>query len=264
MVTECDGNKQVVHTCNLEFALLSNDKSFRTHFTSSPQDGRSSGLTAPNGPSQAALQRSTLLEASVPPECVSLISLHGTGTPLGDPIEVGALGQGFAGKRCKGLQMSTSMAITYFVTMPQSWKQSMLLRKQLWPSCSLSAERSAERHNCIAIKDSFAARNRCQLPHQDDLKEPKMRWLHFTAGKARQTPMGIVSNKSCFGHTEGAAGLTGMLLAVESCAARAMAPVMHLRNCNPHVATALESWQAKSMFTASVPLQATGETSSLL
>jgi hypothetical protein len=61
------------------------------------QDGRSSGLTAPNGPSQAALLRTALASATSGPTRVALVSIHGTGTPLGDPIEVGALGQGLAG-----------------------------------------------------------------------------------------------------------------------------------------------------------------------
>jgi hypothetical protein len=34
--------------------------------------------------------------AGLTPRDVALVSLHGTGTPLGDPIEVGALGQAFA------------------------------------------------------------------------------------------------------------------------------------------------------------------------
>lgn len=62
--------------------------------TGSAQDGRSSGLTAPNGPSQATLLRTALQAAGAEPSAVSCISVHGTGTPLGDPIEIGALGQG--------------------------------------------------------------------------------------------------------------------------------------------------------------------------
>ena len=58
------------------------------------QDGRSSGLTAPNGPSQAALLRTVLSVSSARSSDVGCVSMHGTGTPLGDPIEVGALGQG--------------------------------------------------------------------------------------------------------------------------------------------------------------------------
>ena len=61
------------------------------------QDGRSSGLTAPNGPSQAALLKTVLRAASADCKAVDVVSVHGTGTPLGDPIEVGALGQGFGG-----------------------------------------------------------------------------------------------------------------------------------------------------------------------
>lgn len=60
------------------------------------QAGRSSGLTAPNGPAQTALIKTALAVAQLTPQDVALISMHGTGTPLGDPIEVGALGQGLA------------------------------------------------------------------------------------------------------------------------------------------------------------------------
>ena len=55
------------------------------------QDGRSSSLTAPNGPSQQALISSCLRDADAAPTAVGYTAVHGTGTPLGDPIEVGAL-----------------------------------------------------------------------------------------------------------------------------------------------------------------------------
>ena len=60
------------------------------------QDGPSSGLTVPNGPAQQALIRQALKNGNVSPEKVSYIEAHGTGTSLGDPIEVGALGAVFA------------------------------------------------------------------------------------------------------------------------------------------------------------------------
>ena len=54
------------------------------------QDGRSSSQTAPHGPSQEAVMRMALAEAELEPSCVSAVETHGTGTALGDPIEVGA------------------------------------------------------------------------------------------------------------------------------------------------------------------------------
>eukprot|EP00803_Ostreobium_quekettii_P007582 evm.model.scf_983.1 EVM.evm.TU.scf_983.1 scf_983:18-7581(-) len=54
------------------------------------QDGRSSSLTAPNGPSQQEVIRSAAREAGVAAEGVGDLEMHGTGTSLGDPIEVGA------------------------------------------------------------------------------------------------------------------------------------------------------------------------------
>lgn len=59
------------------------------------QDGRSGGLTAPNGPAQEAVIRAALTAAGVAPAAIGYIETHGTGTPLGDPIEVGALGAVF-------------------------------------------------------------------------------------------------------------------------------------------------------------------------
>ena len=61
------------------------------------QDGRSSGLTAPNGPSQTALIKEALSNAHLSDAAdLGFVAVHGTGTPLGDPIEVGALGNAFA------------------------------------------------------------------------------------------------------------------------------------------------------------------------
>merc|ERR1712147_63850 len=52
------------------------------------QDGRSSSLTAPNGPSQIEV-----LSTAAPAALAGYdgVQLHGTGTALGDPIEIGAL-----------------------------------------------------------------------------------------------------------------------------------------------------------------------------
>jgi acyl transferase domain-containing protein len=56
------------------------------------QDGRSNGLTAPHGPSQVAVIRAALSDAGLASADVSYVECHGTGTSLGDPIEVQALG----------------------------------------------------------------------------------------------------------------------------------------------------------------------------
>ncbi|MGF1495533.1 MAG: alpha/beta fold hydrolase [Elainellaceae cyanobacterium] len=55
------------------------------------QDGRSNGLTAPNGPAQQAVVRQALQRAGVTPDQISYVDAHGTGTELGDPIELNAL-----------------------------------------------------------------------------------------------------------------------------------------------------------------------------
>ncbi|MEV6012329.1 alpha/beta fold hydrolase [Streptomyces sp. NPDC051976] len=55
-------------------------------------DGRSNGLTAPNAEAQRALLTEAYARSATAPAAVDYIEAHGTGTPLGDPIEAGALG----------------------------------------------------------------------------------------------------------------------------------------------------------------------------
>ncbi len=54
-------------------------------------DGRSNGLTAPNGLAQEALLRQALKNSDLNPAQIQYVETHGTGTSLGDPIEVLAL-----------------------------------------------------------------------------------------------------------------------------------------------------------------------------
>lgn len=54
------------------------------------QDGRSASITAPSGPSQTACINQAIREAKISPAEVSMGECHGTGTSLGDPIEVGS------------------------------------------------------------------------------------------------------------------------------------------------------------------------------
>ncbi|WP_394851193.1 type I polyketide synthase [Pendulispora rubella] len=65
------------------------------------QDGLSNGLTAPNGDAQRAVIQRALAGARVSPDRIGLIEAHGTGTELGDPIEVEALREeyGLSGAR---------------------------------------------------------------------------------------------------------------------------------------------------------------------
>lgn len=55
------------------------------------QDGRSASMTAPNGPSQQRCIRASMAESGLKPNQITIAECHGTGTALGDPIEVSAL-----------------------------------------------------------------------------------------------------------------------------------------------------------------------------
>ncbi|KAJ5644416.1 hypothetical protein N7507_010427 [Penicillium longicatenatum] len=68
--------------------------------TGSNQDGLTpSGIMQPSGASQAQLIRRTYEKAGLSMEPTSFFEAHGTGTPVGDPIECNAIGEAFRGMR---------------------------------------------------------------------------------------------------------------------------------------------------------------------
>jgi 3-oxoacyl-[acyl-carrier-protein] synthase II len=65
--------------------------------------GHTSGLTVPNGPAQQRVIGDAIAAAQITPHHISYIEAHGTGTALGDPIELGALGEVFGPHRAAPL-----------------------------------------------------------------------------------------------------------------------------------------------------------------
>ena len=125
------------------------------------QDGRSSSLSAPHGPSQTTLVVAALRSGKADPSDIKYMAVHGTGTPLGDPIEVGALGH--------------------------------------------------------AVSVHIANIDAC----------------------------GIGAMKSCYGHTEGVSGITGLLMGLIALKKQQCPSIMHLRSMNTSVASSLEEWHTK-------------------
>ncbi len=65
------------------------------------QDGKTNGITAPSAKSQMELVRSIYDKHNINPESISYVEMHGTGTKLGDPIELDALSTVFKEKTKK-------------------------------------------------------------------------------------------------------------------------------------------------------------------
>ncbi|CUU48522.1 type I polyketide synthase [Clostridium beijerinckii] len=58
-------------------------------------DGHSQGITAPRPQGQADAVMRAYLDAKINPETISYVETHGTGTPLGDPIEIEGMTKAF-------------------------------------------------------------------------------------------------------------------------------------------------------------------------
>lgn len=65
------------------------------------QDGKTNGITAPSVSSQMELERDVYKKFTIHPESISYVEMHGTGTKLGDPIELEALSTVFQEQTAK-------------------------------------------------------------------------------------------------------------------------------------------------------------------
>ncbi|WP_246198376.1 type I polyketide synthase [Actinomadura syzygii] len=71
-------------------------------------DGATDGLTVPSVSAQAEVLRRACARAAVDPADIQYVELHGTGTPVGDPIEAAALGAAYGGSRAAALAVGSA------------------------------------------------------------------------------------------------------------------------------------------------------------
>lgn len=83
----------------------------RIRGTAVGQDGRSLGFTAPNAAAQADVLQKALNTSGCVPDDIYYYEAHGTGTPVGDAIEVDAINRVYGGKRTRPLLMGSVKAV---------------------------------------------------------------------------------------------------------------------------------------------------------
>ena len=70
-------------------------------------DGRTIGLSLPSEPAQAALLASVYSDAGIAVDDLAFFEMHGTGTPVGDPVEAAAVGRTIAAARREPLPIGS-------------------------------------------------------------------------------------------------------------------------------------------------------------
>uniref|UniRef100_UPI00037425FB type I polyketide synthase n=1 Tax=unclassified Streptomyces TaxID=2593676 RepID=UPI00037425FB len=75
-------------------------------------DGATTGLTVPSAAAQERVLRRAYAQAGVDPAAVQYVELHGSGTPVGDPIEARALGAALGSGRAPGDRLLVGSAKT--------------------------------------------------------------------------------------------------------------------------------------------------------
>ncbi|WP_340563430.1 type I polyketide synthase [Streptomyces sp. GSL17-111] len=75
------------------------------HGSAVNNDGGGPSLTAPSAAAQEAVLRTAHARAGIAPDAIGYVELHGTGTPVGDPVEAAALGAAL------GTARSTPLAV---------------------------------------------------------------------------------------------------------------------------------------------------------
>ncbi|WP_230362688.1 type I polyketide synthase [Ancylobacter sp. Lp-2] len=71
-------------------------------------DGRTTGISLPSARGQQALLEAVYEEHGIDVDRLAFMEAHGTGTPVGDPVEAGAIGAGIAQKRSRPLPIGSA------------------------------------------------------------------------------------------------------------------------------------------------------------
>jgi 3-oxoacyl-(acyl-carrier-protein) synthase/acyl carrier protein len=111
-------------------------------------DGKTNGITAPNGIAQCNLLKSVYDRYMINPEEIEYIVTHGTGTKLGDPIEINALNDAFKGYTHKqGYCALTSVKTNFGHTLAASGVVSLISLVQALRYETIPASLNCEQEN---------------------------------------------------------------------------------------------------------------------
>ena len=186
------------------------------------KDGRSSSLTAPNGPSQQMVIKGALTEGALFPNEVDALEMHGTGTALGDPIEIGAIIAVFKGAHVASTHILSHtwylIDMAYYIIDIGAAKLCIIqvsLGNHLWRSVTGLIWFGFNRKIC-----SFQAVVECFIAERDHA-------LRLTAAK------------SSIGHAEPAAGSIGIAHTMSLLHGQLSGSLKHLRNINHVILEAL-------------------------
>ncbi|KJH66516.1 polyketide synthase [Chromobacterium violaceum] len=127
-------------------------------------DGKTNGITAPSGASQQRLLTDVYRRAGIATESVEYIVTHGTGTQLGDPVEINALNDAFHGNR-PGHCALTSTKTNFGHTFAASGLVSVISLLQAFRHETIPASLHCERENdYIQWRDSPFYVNKSNRP----------------------------------------------------------------------------------------------------
>lgn len=217
------------------------------HSSAVNQDGRSSGLTAPNGPSQTSLIREAVSAAQASAlASIACVAVHGTGTPLGDPIEAGALGGALKGQNGKPAVGLVSVKACYGHT-------------------EGAAGITGAVSICLNVANGSLKCLDKPLPNTGSHKD----WQKIIHGSYTESSRAgsSCSYITCYDPTVPGLGvrrtamlkflcIPGVLMAVQSLTYCSHPAILNLRTLNPYVSTALADWSKGPNVQASLPRMA--------
>ncbi|WP_067463015.1 type I polyketide synthase [Nocardia amamiensis] len=198
-------------------------------------DGRSNGLYAPNGRAQQETLRTAWSRAGSTPRGAGYIECHGTGTPLGDAVEIGALAAALG----EGTQRSSERS---HVDTPQPNQQSRTDTPQPNQQSRTDTPRSSDRSRTETQRPNQQSRTDAPRPLEQsrtDTQRPNQQSridAQRSSDRSRidaNDPIWIGSVKSNIGHLEAAAGVTGLVKAALSIHHGVIAPTINLRAEHP-------------------------------
>ncbi|AFZ46265.1 Beta-ketoacyl synthase [Cyanobacterium stanieri PCC 7202] len=227
----------------LDKALADGDKVLAViHGSAINQDGRSNGLTAPSGKAQQRVIQSAWKNASITPDKINYIEAHGTGTPLGDPIEVNSLA---------GLLplLDGQQTVNYSSAIGENEQKS-----SSDGVVNGNEEKTSPQSVGDEEKESYSVIGNNEEKTSSDSVEKDSSVEKETRGKDYPICW-LGSAKTNIGHLEAAAGIAGLIKTVLMLNHEEIPPIANFKKLNPYInlensrlriATKSVSWKKSS------------------